>query len=301
MRPKKPNQTILRNRFGDSAEVEIQRLHSTTIGYIVNGKLTLHAHDRVTQIYTGEIYVLSRGVHFVERLTMEGRLYEEILFAPGDEMLATIIKELQLFTDIRLVPISDGSTQHYPHQRASSTITSLMNSIREYLNNDIFDRCGDMARMKTNELVYLLLADGYEGLGSKLLHLCTLEKLPIEQFALRNILSDKPLSQLADEYGISLSGFKKGFKRAMHQTPHRWFMERRLEMASRLLISTNNQVKAIAHECHFISTSHFIRLFHNHFHLTPTEYRNKHRNEHLQQDNSKNNSPTTRTLVSPRT
>lgn len=275
MTPKDPNQTIVRNRYGDSEDMEMLQLHSTTIGYIVNGKLTLHNYNRITQIYTGEIFILSRGTHIVEHHTMESRLYEEILFTPGDHMLATTIRELQLFTNLHFQPSKEQPSKAYIHQRAGMPLISMMNSIREYLNNDIFERCKDMLRIKIFELVYLLLDDGYDKLGSELLHLCTLRKLPITQFAMRNILSNKPLETLAAEYGMSLSGFKREFHRVLHKTPHRWFMEQRLEMAARLLKSTNNQVKAIAQECHFVSTSHFIRLFHNHFGLTPTEYRNK--------------------------
>lgn len=280
MTHKKPKQTILRNRYGDSEDVEMLQLLSTTIGYIVNGKLTLHNHNRITQIYTGEIFVLSRGTHIVEYHTMEGRLYEEILFTPGDHMLATTIKELQLFTNLHFRPSKEQEAKPYAHQRAGMPLISMMNSIREYHNNDIFDRCRDMLRIKIFELVYLLLDDGYDKLASELIRLCTQRKLPISQFAMHNILSNKPLKTLATEYGMSLSGFKREFKRVLHKTPHRWFMEQRLEMAARLLKSTNNLVKAIAQECHFVSTSHFIRLFHNHFGLTPTEYRSKQQNHH---------------------
>lgn len=276
MRSDNPNRLILRNRYGDSEEPESVTHPHITIGYVVNGRLTIHTATRIVQIYSGELFVLPRGIHFLERLTMEGRLYEEILFTPTEELLATIIKELQLFVDIHITPPKDSSRSLYPHQRASTPLTSLMNSTRAYLNNDIFERCKDMARMKTNELIYLLTSDGYENLATELLRQSTLERLPIEQFALHNILTTKTLPELAAEYGMSLSGFKKEFKRRLRQTPHRWFMERRLEVASRLLKTTDSQVKSIAYECQFVSTSHFIRLFHKHFQCTPTEYRTQH-------------------------
>ncbi len=281
MRDNYPNKIILRNRYGDSEEVELQRAHNTTIGYVVNGKLVIHTHAGIIQIYTGELFILPCGLHFVEHFTMEQRLYEEILFAPSEGLFATILKELQLFSGVRPLVAPQAPSSQYPHQRADRAIISLISGIREYLNGDIFERCGDMERMKTNELVYLLLGGDYGEMVATLQHLSTHKRLPIEQFAKENILSTKRIEELAREYGVSLSGFKKEFHKALGQTPHSWMMERRLEMAAGLLKSTSQQIKAIAHECHFATSSHFIRLFHKKYHCTPLEYRTRAQNEGL--------------------
>lgn len=270
---KDPNQTIRLERRGDSREVERLWLEGITIGYIVSGKMALHTPRGIVQLYAGELFVLPEGAHLVEYQTTEDRLYEEILFTVSRELLSTILRELQLFADLPRPSRPTLPTNHIAHQRAGRTLTSFMAGVRSYLAHDIFFRCGTMARMKTNELIYLLLSDGYDELSHTLGHLATLRRESLERFAERNILSRKPLAELAAEYGMSLSNFKKAFREELGQTPHRWFMARRLELAARLLISSDEQVKAVAHECGFTSPSHFIRLFHARYSLTPVEYR----------------------------
>ena len=268
-----PNPIIRRNRHGDSECVEQLHLESTIIGYVVGGKLAIHTPQCITQIYPGELFVLHKGCHYVEHITLEERLYEEILFAPEESLLATILTELKLFAGIAPQPIRATYSPVPPHRMANNPLATFMNGIREYLNHDIFAHNDCIARMKTNELVYLLLVGDYTPLIAAIQYRITIHKISIEEFAHHNILADKGLCQLAEEYGLSLSGFKKEFQRAFGEPPHSWFMTKRLEMAAWLLVTTDDQVKAVAHACHFATSSHFIRLFRNKYHLSPAQYR----------------------------
>lgn len=238
--------------------------------------MAIHTAKGIIQLYAGEIFILPRGIHLVEYHTSCDRLYEELLFTAGEEILSTLLKDFSLFTPLPTSGVVTPSSGYLAHQRAGRTLTTLLEGIREYLDHDIFDRCGVMARMKTAELVYLLLTEEYLEIGSMLRHLTSLHREPLEQFAVRHILSRKPLAELAREYGVGLSSFKREFREHLHLSPHQWFLARRLEIASGQLLGSERQVKAVAHECGFTSTSHFIRLFRSHYGQTPSQYRSAH-------------------------
>ncbi len=101
-----------------------------------------------------------------------------------------------------------------------------------------------------------------------------------------NILTPQPITRLAAKCGLCSTKFKKEFRRIFGDTPHHWFIAKRLEVAARLLKSTDLPVKIIAQKAHFSTSSHLIRLFRNKFGLTPVEYRKLHSQE------PKGNSPT---------
>lgn len=88
-----------------------------------------------------------------------------------------------------------------------------------------------------------------------------------------NIHNPMSIARLADECGQCPTKFKNEFKRIFGDTPHRWFIRKRLEIAARLLENTDLPVKIIAHKAQFSTPSHFIRLFKTEFGLTPIEYR----------------------------
>ena len=67
----------------------------------------------------------------------------------------------------------------------------------------------------------------------------------------------------------SLTSFKKEFKGIFGMPPHRWIVEKRLERARMLLISTNKTVSEVGTECGFANISHFIKLFKRRFGTTP--------------------------------
>lgn len=94
-----------------------------------------------------------------------------------------------------------------------------------------------------------------------------------EHYICQNICRNQTLSALASGCNMSLSKFKAHFKQLYGIPPHRWLVRERLSWARSLLLTTDAQIKTIAYECGFSSPSHFIRLFHSHFGVTPATYR----------------------------
>jgi AraC-like DNA-binding protein len=73
--------------------------------------------------------------------------------------------------------------------------------------------------------------------------------------------SDLSLDELARECGLSVAHFTRAFRQSIGQTPHRWLMQRRIDTAERLLISSEKPLAQIAAECGFADQAHFTNIF----------------------------------------
>jgi AhpD family alkylhydroperoxidase len=69
------------------------------------------------------------------------------------------------------------------------------------------------------------------------------------------------LAYLAGKCRLSVAHFARAFKRTTGRTPHRWLLERRVEHAKRLLVTSALALAEIAAACGFADQSHFTRVF----------------------------------------
>jgi AraC family transcriptional regulator len=69
------------------------------------------------------------------------------------------------------------------------------------------------------------------------------------------------LNQIARECRLSASHFVRAFTRSTGISPHRWLMQRRVDVAKDLMLSTDTSLVEISLKCGFSDQSHFTRVF----------------------------------------
>jgi AraC family transcriptional regulator len=69
------------------------------------------------------------------------------------------------------------------------------------------------------------------------------------------------LEQLAHECKLSVTHFAKAFARSTGISPHRWLMQRRVDVAKDLMLTTDSSLVEISLKCGFSDQSHFTRVF----------------------------------------
>lgn len=107
----------------------------------------------------------------------------------------------------------------------------------------------------------------------------SLEKLKLILKYIENHYMDKiSIDMIASEVGLSQSHFMKYFKNTMGTSFIDYLNEYRLTMASRLLLSSDSSILAIASEVGYDNLSYFNRTFKKRFQMTPREYRKKYAN-----------------------
>ena len=96
--------------------------------------------------------------------------------------------------------------------------------------------------------------------------------------ALLNAIRENSISvrRLADECGLSPRHFTRAFSRSTGLPPHRWLLERRVEMATQLLRDPVRSLVDIGLACGFASQSHFTRVFTAHVGRSPGSWRRMH-------------------------
>jgi AraC family transcriptional regulator len=81
------------------------------------------------------------------------------------------------------------------------------------------------------------------------------------------------VSDLAMRLGLSTTFFSRAFKEATGRSPQEHIIQRRLQRASVLMLSTKDSLAAVAAECGFASHSHMSTLFRDRLGLSPSELR----------------------------
>ena len=91
-----------------------------------------------------------------------------------------------------------------------------------------------------------------------------------------NCLYNLQLHEYARLCHRSLSSFKRDFNTAYGMTPGRWLLQKRLDTASHLLVSSEKSIMDVAMESGFKNISHFDRVFKQHHKISPLQYRKQH-------------------------
>src|ERR1700724_903278 len=76
-----------------------------------------------------------------------------------------------------------------------------------------------------------------------------------------NLEEELPLEQIAGECRLSVSHFAKAFTRSTGISPHRWLMQRRVDVAKDLMLSTDTSLAEISLKCGFSDQSHLTKVF----------------------------------------
>ena len=81
------------------------------------------------------------------------------------------------------------------------------------------------------------------------------------------------LDAIAEVAGMNPFYFARAFRRHFGESPHRYVLQRRIDLAKRLLRECDAPLVEIALRCGFASQSHFTAAFRRRVGATPSAYR----------------------------
>lgn len=99
----------------------------------------------------------------------------------------------------------------------------------------------------------------------------------MEDVVMGAVAENLSLDKLAERCYVSVSTFKRRFRKRYSMSPHRWFILRRLDLAYRMILATDISITEIARMCGFTNPSHFIAAFKRRYGATPTALRRDNR------------------------
>lgn len=88
-----------------------------------------------------------------------------------------------------------------------------------------------------------------------------------------NLTGETPLRTIAAECGLSVSHFSRAFRQSIGVAPHRWLLQRRVEVAKTLMRDRRLQLAEVALAAGFADQSHFTRIFSKTVGISPGAWR----------------------------
>ncbi|WP_417602819.1 helix-turn-helix transcriptional regulator [Owenweeksia hongkongensis] len=186
-----------------------------------------------------------------------------------------ILKELY---STELPAIIQQSVKHPQTKKLAddTTITKFIESLDFYFDNPNLVN-DDLLELKVRELILLLVqtknANSVLELIQGLYDYRSIDLKKIVNLHQYNNLSIEELAALAS---VSVSSFKRAFKKEFNDTPAHYFNVQKIKKAKELLSLTDMAISQIAYEIGFNDPLYFTRLFKKSETLTPSEYRSKH-------------------------
>jgi AraC-like DNA-binding protein len=115
------------------------------------------------------------------------------------------------------------------------------------------------------------------GLSERVLDPAVERLKPAVDFMNARFTENPPLEAVARVVRLHPVHFHRQFTRAFGITPHNFILRRKMDLAHRLLVTTNEQIKAIGYKCGFDDPGYFSRVVHRYFGATPQDLRTANR------------------------
>ena len=155
-------------------------------------------------------------------------------------------------------------------------IEQYMNNLTIYFESpESLDK--ELGILKIKELMMILLkSENHESIRQLLSEIFTPVNMAFKTTMEQNICNRLSLEQLAFITNMSLSKFKREFKKSFNETPARYIMNKRLDQAASWLLCGDTPVSSIAYDAGFQDVTTFSASFREKYELSPTEYRMSH-------------------------
>lgn len=221
-----------------------------------------------TQLKANEAILLKCGNHFIDLLrdteneeieVVVVHLYPEVLKKLYTGDIATIIKK--------------QNTKGSQVVASSNVIAKFIDSLEFYFQNPSLVN-NDLLELKIKELILLLVqSENINSVLELVTDIYSTVVVPIRDVVELHLFSNLNLEQLAKLCNLSMSSFKRAFKKEFEDSPINYINKRRLEKAKELLTITELAISEIAYEIGFQDALYFTRLFKKKIGVSPSKYR----------------------------
>ena len=126
-------------------------------------------------------------------------------------------------------------------------------------------------RVKFEELCLYLIERSH---GNALLGLLSFQNRNTQDFIQiieRNQLNKLTIKELSFLCHMSVSTFKRKFEKIYGESPIKWFQNKRLEYAHRLIVDQSKRASDVFHEVGYESLSSFVQAFKLKYGITPKQ------------------------------
>jgi len=232
------------------------------------GAKLLSSEDNM-ELKNKEAVLLKCGTYFLDILkdtekdkveVIAVHLYPDILKKLYLKELPALIKKRNFTKESRVIP-------------STGIITKFIESLEFYFENPILVN-EDLLELKIKELILLLIqSKNVESIFELITDLYSAKTIDLKEVIALHLFSNLSIDELAKLSNLSLSSFKREFKKEFNDSPKNYIISKKIEKAKELLQVSEMHINEIAYEVGFNDPLYFTRLFKKRVGTSPSAYR----------------------------
>lgn len=238
-----------------------------TLVYVYSGELLLEEGRDTIRIGKGECVFLRRDNRVIMTKQPKGRDYFSGIFMVFNR---NVLREFYQRLDRKKIPKETNKFRNSVIKLPQvPDISSLFLSMVPYSDSEM-KPTDELMNLKQQEGIYSLL-NADSSFYSTLFDFTEPWKIDILEFMEKNYMYDLSIQDISHYTGRSLATFKRDFNKICQQTPQKWLMEKRLQMAKDILSHQNKKVSEVYLEVGFKNLSHFSKAFKQFYGYSPSK------------------------------
>jgi AraC-like DNA-binding protein len=262
---------VLFTQYDCPQEKAMQDLFSqhNYIAYALSGKRVFYLPGEIHAMTEGKCVFVKKGAWIAEKEMGVG--WCVLVFFIPDNYLKQFVHESR--TNLPVLPKGEISNYQVVDLEVNRTTKSFFESMIPY-----FDQAPPipeaLMELKFKELLFnLLINPSNKTFLSWLYTIADSSKQPIQSVMEANYTFNLSLNDYAKIANRSLASFKREFQDVYHTSPGKWLVQKRLEYARMLLLSSSKSISEITFESGFENATHFSRLYKLKYGDTPSQSR----------------------------
>ncbi len=231
--------------------------------FVLKGKMIINDGSETLEFNTGDIGFISKNQLLkTQKFPQDNKPFYSISIFLPKETLYTYSKEHSLIPKGQFI-----GKPNFIFQK-DTFLEGFFASITPYFENPSM-LTENLATIKTNELIELLLRKTQ--MQNILFNFEDDFKIDIEAYMNKNFAHNISLEQFAKLTGRSLSTFKRDFQLIFKETPSKWLIRKRLDLAYFLIATQNKKPVEVYYDVGFETFAHFSRTFKTNFGINPSQ------------------------------
>ena len=239
--------------------------------YIKNSDATFHSSQEKLKIQSKEAILFQCDSFFIELLSESKEEEVEVI---AIHLYPDILKEIYA-NELPNSIIEDSLNAKSKKIVDSQMISKFIESLDFYFENSTLVN-DDLLELKIKELVLLLIqSNNIESVLELIKNLYTSRLTNFKDIITLHTYSNLGMEDLAQLCQMSLSTFKREFKKEFETTPLKYITQKRLKKAKNLLKNSEMTISEIAFETGYNDPQYFTRTFKKNSGTTPTLFRSQ--------------------------
>lgn len=237
--------------------------------YIKGDGAQMLSNDNSIAVSKKEAVLLKCGTYFLD---MMESATDEHMEVTAFHLYPDILKDLFVS---ELPALIEQNTRKPETQKVipEDTIAKFMESLEFYFENPMLVN-EELLALKTKELILLLVqTQNVESVLELVSDLYSTRTVSIKNVIELHLYSNLNLEELAKLCNLSLSSFKREFKKVFNDSPANYILNAKLKKAKELLSVSNLPINEIAYETGFNDPLYFTRQFKKKVGVSPSVFR----------------------------